>query len=409
MSKIKASTCFLGRLELPVKANPYALFQGIIITVLAFLRKRTSFKKDVWGGRPGLVVPIDFLGIDNDRLAIMCVFGAATGSIFNLITVRDVGQNVWGTAFLSIGTALEVAFLYYPYFGCLASYHRIIGALMGLPYAVVYFSISMTADLQKCNDITTWNEYVEKILPKIPTMLCQLFIMGKFILVLYKEIKEYGIFGMQLFSHDDEHVHEHVKLIRPWLSDHVKDLIKSKPARQYSGIEFYLRKIYNPEKNFKFSTQTVSVVMICCILLYNISIELVFTSSYLLDQVRKATDKGLADNVADPLRGVLGSMIAATILAAIFCMVSLVRFMENHKNCMLRMFKGDKSFIPKKISASQFMIGKGLRYSSYQIGYFLWGYILLFLLFLVICVVLYAFISYKIVQDYVVKFIKGGG
>ncbi|CAB3980152.1 RNA-directed DNA polymerase from mobile element jockey-like [Paramuricea clavata] len=226
-------------LELPVKANPYALFQGIIITVLAFLRKRTSFKKDVWGGRPGLVVPIDFLGIDNDRLAIMCVFGAATGSITNLIIVRDVGQNVWGAAFLSIGTALEVAFLYYPYFGCLASYHRIIGALMGLPYVVVYFSISMTADLQKCNGITTWAQYVFEILPKIPTILCQLFIMGKFILVLYKEIKEYGIFGMQLFSpHNlDEHVHEHVKLIRPWLHDHVNDLIKSKKLilSLYSG------------------------------------------------------------------------------------------------------------------------------------------------------------------------------
>jgi hypothetical protein len=31
-------------------------FQGIIITILAFLRKRRSFKKDVWGGRPGIVV-----------------------------------------------------------------------------------------------------------------------------------------------------------------------------------------------------------------------------------------------------------------------------------------------------------------------------------------------------------------
>ena len=41
------------------------------------------------------------------------------------------------SAFHGIGNTLEVAFLYYPYFGCLASYHRIIGALMGLPYAVV--------------------------------------------------------------------------------------------------------------------------------------------------------------------------------------------------------------------------------------------------------------------------------
>ncbi|CAB4031547.1 Hypothetical predicted protein [Paramuricea clavata] len=83
--------------------------------------------------------------------------------------------------------------------------------------------------------------------------------------------------------------------------------------------------------------------------------------------------------------------------------------MENHKNYMLRMFKGDKLFIPKKISASQFMIGKGLRYPSYQIGYFLWGYFLLLLLFFVICCGLYALITYKIIQDYVVKFIKGGG
>ena len=50
--------------------------------------------------------------------------------------------------------------------------------------------------------MTTWAQYVVTILPKIPTILCQLFILGKFILVLYKEIKEYGIFGMQLFSHN---------------------------------------------------------------------------------------------------------------------------------------------------------------------------------------------------------------
>jgi hypothetical protein len=40
----------------------------------------------------------------------MCVFGAATGSIFNLITVSDVGQNVWGTgidAFLTLIPAMQ--------------------------------------------------------------------------------------------------------------------------------------------------------------------------------------------------------------------------------------------------------------------------------------------------------------
>ncbi|CAB4018655.1 Hypothetical predicted protein, partial [Paramuricea clavata] len=29
---------------------------GIIIAILAFLQQRRSFKKEVWGGRPGIVV-----------------------------------------------------------------------------------------------------------------------------------------------------------------------------------------------------------------------------------------------------------------------------------------------------------------------------------------------------------------
>ena len=40
--------------------------------------------------------PVDFLGIDHDRLAIMLVFGAATGSIFAVVIsgIRDV-SNPW--------------------------------------------------------------------------------------------------------------------------------------------------------------------------------------------------------------------------------------------------------------------------------------------------------------------------
>ncbi|XP_028414139.1 stimulated by retinoic acid gene 6 protein-like [Dendronephthya gigantea] len=113
---------------------------GIILTVLAFLRRRRSFKKDICGGRPGLVIPVDFLGFDHDRLAIMFVFGATAGTILDLLlhlNINTAVSNSWTTAFLTIGLALEPAFLYYPYFACLASYHRIIGAMMGFPYAVI--------------------------------------------------------------------------------------------------------------------------------------------------------------------------------------------------------------------------------------------------------------------------------
>ncbi|CAB4034704.1 Hypothetical predicted protein [Paramuricea clavata] len=82
--------------------------------------------------------------------------------------------------------------------------------------------------------------------------------------------------------------------------------------------------------------------------------------------------------------------------------------MENHKNNMLKMFKGDKSFIPKNINAVQFMIGKGLRCHSYQIGYFLWGYILLLSLLSVTFFVLYL-LTLDPVQNLVMNYVKRGG
>ncbi|CAB4028296.1 Hypothetical predicted protein [Paramuricea clavata] len=167
--------------------------------------------------------------MDHDRLAIMFVFGAATGSIVLLLISRNISghSNVWEKAFLLIATCIEYAFLYYPYFGCLASYHRIIGALMGLPYAVIFFVVILTAGLQKCNGYTT-HEYAALILSNVPVILCHLFILGKFALVLYKEIKEYGTCGVHFFFRKDEHSEMQVKSVRPWLRDYVKELVNTK-------------------------------------------------------------------------------------------------------------------------------------------------------------------------------------
>jgi hypothetical protein len=55
-------------------------------------------------------------------------------NISEIKAVRELNLSIFHLAFLGIGTAIEVAFIYYPFFGCLASYHRIIGALMALPY-----------------------------------------------------------------------------------------------------------------------------------------------------------------------------------------------------------------------------------------------------------------------------------
>ena len=92
------------------------------------------------------------------------------------------------------------------------------------------------------------NFVVVVVFSDIPLILCHMLIVGKFILVLYKEIKAYGMCKMQFFFRKDE-LSMQVKLVRPWLKDYVRNLIKPKRARLYSRTEFYMRKMYNPEKS----------------------------------------------------------------------------------------------------------------------------------------------------------------
>ncbi|XP_028413354.1 stimulated by retinoic acid gene 6 protein-like [Dendronephthya gigantea] len=391
----------------------FLLPAGIIITILAFLRRRTSFKKDLWGGRPGVVVPVDFLGIDRDRLSTMFVFGAATGSIVILVAKLGIeGRNAWENAFLTVGIAIECAFIYYPYFACLTTHHKIIGALMGLPYAAIFFGVSLTAYYQRCNK-ATWQVNIGKTLSSIPVILCQLFILGKFIFVLRNEIQECGLFSVVSFSRNETDTSSApVKLVRPWYRNYVKDLIKRRRPHQYpcAELEFYLRKIYNPQKDFKFSTQILSVVMICCILLYELSVVILFVFGYELGKLMKAPDSENSsyENMNKIMLAACGSSLAGSVLATTVSIISLIRFLENHKNNMLRMFKGDKSFFPSNIFKSQFMLGKGLRYHSFQIGYFLWGYVLLWIISSVICFFLLA-LSHPFVRGWVLGWISGTG
>ncbi|XP_046854614.1 stimulated by retinoic acid gene 6 protein-like isoform X1 [Xenia sp. Carnegie-2017] len=344
-----------------------------ILTILAFLNRRKSFKTEMFKGRPGVVIPIDFL--DRNRNTIVTLFGAITGSILLLVLkVFTSHDNPWAKAFLTILFCIEIAFLFYPIFGCLASHYRIIGSLLGFSYSLSLFLVGTIKDIefyQKCAN----NYYLFLTVGDIPVILCQLFITGKFLIVLFKERKNFG----QLFYDETKDNSINAKLSLPWFNDYVKNIFYPRQTPDHSKVLSYLRKIYNPHKYFKFSTHTLSVLMVCCIILYGTTIPVII----IVARFFNVSDQN--SSLEDVIHGIRDSLIAALILTSLFCAISLLRFMENHKNNMLRMFKGDKSFITKGIKSSQFMIGKCLRYQSFQIGYFLWGYLLQWLMLFLIC------------------------
>ncbi|KXJ16734.1 hypothetical protein AC249_AIPGENE17644 [Exaiptasia diaphana] len=54
----------------------------LIMVVLSFMKKRVQLRPDLWNGRPGLPIPVNFLGKERNRLIVVLAFGATTSSFF---------------------------------------------------------------------------------------------------------------------------------------------------------------------------------------------------------------------------------------------------------------------------------------------------------------------------------------
>ncbi|XP_046854613.1 stimulated by retinoic acid gene 6 protein-like isoform X2 [Xenia sp. Carnegie-2017] len=342
-----------------------------ILTILAFLNRRRSFKTEMFKGRPGVVIPIDFL--DRNRNTIVALFGAITSSILLLVgkSFHSPRNEWWFKPLFVIVICIEIAFLFYPIFGCLASHYRIIGSMLGISYSLSFFLVLNIGKYQKCR-----NNSLVLILKETPIFLCQLFIIGKFLIVLFKEKKNFG----RLFYNESKNNSVNVKLSLTWQNMYVRNIFHPRLPPQHSKIVSCLRKIINPHKYYQYSTHTLTVLIVCSIFLFEMTVVFLILAVHGLNEMMHSD--GRRNSFLEVFRsGAPVALIAAVIFSSLFCVISLLRFMKNHKNNMLRMFKGDKSFIPKGIKSSQFMIGKSLRYQSFQIGYFLWGYFSLLLMF----------------------------
>ena len=136
--------------------------------------------------------PVDILGVDHDRLATSAIFAVSVGWILKLViglndqsheskwvagtveykTVYKENEGGDGdaqikhklrfdtilkldlqcfypihvfswfynsiSAFVAVGYVLEIAMLFYPFFGCLTTEHRLIGSTMGLLYTFMW-------------------------------------------------------------------------------------------------------------------------------------------------------------------------------------------------------------------------------------------------------------------------------
>ncbi|XP_053394360.1 stimulated by retinoic acid gene 6 protein-like isoform X2 [Mercenaria mercenaria] len=258
----------------------------------------------------------------------------------------------------------------------MTSRHKLIGGITGLLYAFGWFGYDFFVTVQTVRCYTQFIDAVVNLNIKwyiigqqVPIMICN------FLVVLKLSWKIYKCFKKGIYNDCDQ---DQSKLCRHHHLTYVKNLLKRNSPQRCDGTRLPLvEKIQNvivrPVPGFRFPISIIITVFMSAIMLYSISLTLV----YAMDIISKYF-KSLPD-IPDLLQA---ANAVATTLTVLCGMRNIYIFLINYRTDMLSLYKGDRSFIPETVhhSTPDVYMAHGMRFIGTSITGMLWGSLLCFLM-----------------------------
>ncbi|XP_078692010.1 uncharacterized protein LOC144922227 [Branchiostoma floridae x Branchiostoma belcheri] len=188
-----------------------AAVAAVILVFLSLFEKRTSRRccsgeRDCTRGRPGLLVPVNFLTTGRDRWSYAYALGASTNMclllFFNAFQDQASGfyttdettgeSSAWVDQLIALACAVEVGLCFFPFLACLKTRYRLIGAPIGLGYSLVWLVVTVVDAVQCIGEASAWDAQSTLstsapymgLLWSLPVMVC-LFILGQFLLHIF--------------------------------------------------------------------------------------------------------------------------------------------------------------------------------------------------------------------------------
>ncbi|XP_074607159.1 stimulated by retinoic acid gene 6 protein-like isoform X1 [Acropora palmata] len=361
------------------------------ILILAFLKRRESYKLSHCNGYPGLVIPINFLrSSKSNRFAIAATFGATASTCLDLALSSDLSHinffpkdsTPWVKVMQGLVAVLVYGIVFYPYFSCLTTKNKLIGSLIGFVYAAIRFSFEFVI-LFKCasyhDEITRKLNYLT-ILVQLPMLFCLLFILLRFAVLLGIQVQKQwfldtrsGTCGATISELDEDSLLNGSTEI-----EHVSRLLnldRNRASSDVKGLKKLLYYIYQPRSDFKFSTQFVSTLLVAGIALFEIAVVLLIVFETLKEQERSrcSSDQGCQKfwNI------VIRCIEAACVLCSLFSAISLLHFMKCHRDHVFQLYRGERRFYQDVVVSPRALVGKSLLFPGYQIAYTIIGLLIL--------------------------------
>lgn len=412
------------------KYSPYDVLSFMIgpavaISIcLGFFVKRKKLWPSILHGRPGVVYGTNLLDSYRDRIAHACAIGVSCVSILDLFfghyyvnidytTIPVMVRGATKTLVL-IANVWFVSIAYLPLPLCLTTDQRWLGNGIGFAYTLVwtaFYAHRLVECPRRDGRIGELN-----FLMVIPIFVLYFGLLLQFGIGLWKCFKKRRDkkrgnsepVTMLSAKFTSTHYYARVKyLLTPkreldkWVQPKAAD-----EKQLYKKLQRYFERIYPPEKGFKYSRRMVVTIVLSALTLYELGIAYIgglglyfesnkdifnetgtfkewfeFTNSTDTFYEIKAFYYILIDSFWPTCVAAMGISIAFNIL-----------FLYNYRVNTLKMWQGIKSLLPEKELRNSYIMASSLRYSGYHVGFALWGFLILQVLFWIITFVCWYFI-----------------
>ncbi|KAM4750132.1 STRA6-like [Anableps anableps] len=366
----------------------YSLIPAVLITgVLSFLQRRAQRlaidqRLPFLNGRFGIVVPLDTIGSLSNRWSYGFAFGAVSSTVLLLFSERYIPFTVppWARAIVYLIGALEVGLAYFPFFACLSTPFRMPGAILGILYSTAWIVITVW-DTATCPHGEVLGRY-QKIISQWPCILSLVFLLGRFIYILVKDLR----IRLQLEPQDLE------ELIGQHQTNHVKRLL-SRTSEQSKRFRWFQTRVYEWDPFFKFPNRIIGTAIISLIGLYTMTLADYSLSDVVFDRLEewKNTLKEVVTScnqtqalgymipeIEEFIDVARKSWLATTIFASLNSVAYTFHILACYRKHLKRLWRGQKGFIPERFHnpKSAVSVASIARYSGWQIAFTLWGYLI---------------------------------
>ncbi|XP_063427676.1 receptor for retinol uptake stra6-like [Mytilus trossulus] len=417
--------------------SEYLFYQLMVIpSVLEFIllsfmiTRQTKWLDKCWS-RPGILYPMDIYEMNN-RLSFIAAFGAISFLFYEVILnsryIFPFTGHVGVRFFVILFSVVCYGFIYFPIFAAL-TLKSPIGYAIGSLHVWVFTYKAYDDTFGCASEINSLDQFLV-VLRDWPKLLAISY------LAIAMPVR--FLISMKLFPHipminprentvgpmkdelEKTRCSIHGRYIRKILDQPVETVEEEKVIDGCRGKLLSCCKdlmkpwIYKNNPEFKYSARILSVYFVCFILIYKISAEFLFFLVPLFDylllyiaaimeyigwypSIYDTPDIESARNLLYIIYYSVDSMkicfICACVIEVMLSCLIIFHMISSYRKNLIGLYKGSQIHIPPRSEKSNpsIMVGT-MRYTGYQVGYILWGYLIqwsiFFLIFNVIALII---------------------